>query len=374
MPGKNRFKPSEKRNKNTRKEATKESVLGSDDEDLYTNFRTPNPKSDDYYFNEVDEFHAAKDKILLGEDDTTGLEEDGLDQEEVMGLELSEDDDEDSELDDYYTVKKDQIISDNEDGDLPDVKAWGKRKSMYYSADYVDEDYGGVQAKEEELIAAEEREVLAIQRRLAEEIDEEELELEWFLPQKNEEGKDEKVVEEKITRDLSKLSKREKLELLKQESPELLDLVEEFKLQMNELNDKIQPIVQLIKSGVIPPGPASEFLITKQNLILNYCTNISFYMVLKAQRVSVRNHPVMKRLLAYRNLLKKLEPVDKKLSPEINEILEKLNKGEHIEPKLSSNLKKPPKQKLRILQQKEDSVEPKAVEKEEQDKRKACLL
>ncbi|XP_022258271.1 something about silencing protein 10-like, partial [Limulus polyphemus] len=230
----------------------------------------------------------------------------------------------------------------------------------------------GIQAEEEDLIAAEEKEALAIQKRLAEEIDEKELELEWFLPQKKEEGKEKKAVEEKITRDLSKLSKREKLELLKQESPELLDLVEDFQLQMRELNDKIQPIIQLIKTGVILPGPASDFLTTKQDLILNYCTNISFYMVLKAQRVPVKSHPVMKRLLAYRNLLKQLEPVDKKLSPEINEILEKLKKGEHIEPKLSS--REPPKRKLRILQQKEDSIEPKDAGKEEQDKRKKVRL
>lgn len=39
------------------------------------------------------------------------------------------------------------------------------------------------------------------------------------------------------------------------------------------------------------------------SFILNsYCTNISFYLVLKAKRIPAHNHPVIERLLTYRNV------------------------------------------------------------------------
>jgi hypothetical protein len=49
-----------------------------------------------------------------------------------------------------------------------------------------------------------------------------------------------------LKRDVSKLSKRGKLDLLLTESPELLTLLEEFKDKMAELKDKVQPLVSLV--------------------------------------------------------------------------------------------------------------------------------
>lgn len=34
-------------------------------------------------------------------------------------------------------------IDGKDDDDLPDARAWGKNKRSFYSADYVDPDYGG---------------------------------------------------------------------------------------------------------------------------------------------------------------------------------------------------------------------------------------
>lgn len=41
----------------------------------------------------------------------------------------------------------------------------------------------------------------------------------------------------------------------------------------------------------------------------SYCTNISFYLVLKAKRVPAHNHPVIERLLTYRNVRPHVELV-----------------------------------------------------------------
>lgn len=46
-------------------------------------------------------------------------------------------------------------------------------------------------------------------------------------------------------------------------------------------------------------------------LFFSYCTNISFYMMLKAKKVPVQNHPVIKRLVQYRNVSTILEAYKK---------------------------------------------------------------
>lgn len=107
--------------------------------------------------------------------------------------------------------------------------------------------------------------------------------------------------------------------------------------------------------------------------LFRYCTNVTFYITLKAKRVSIANHPVIKRLVTFRNLLKQLEPVDKKLSDEVNMLLEKLSRGEDIVPLTTSAQKMRAKPKLRITRQmQEKAVETEVTEnpKEEQVKGK----
>ena len=58
-------------------------------------------------------------------------------QEELFGL-GDEDSSNDGKMSDSDIEGKG-----DEDDDLPDVRAWGKKRKNYYSTDYVDQDYGG---------------------------------------------------------------------------------------------------------------------------------------------------------------------------------------------------------------------------------------
>jgi hypothetical protein len=52
--------------------------------------------------------------------------------------------------------------------------------------------------------------------------------------------------------------------------------------------------------------------------LLSYCTNISFYLILKAKHIPAHNHPVIERLLIYRNVSRCiviLLMIDKMLRP-----------------------------------------------------------
>nr|XP_037279350.1 LOW QUALITY PROTEIN: something about silencing protein 10-like [Rhipicephalus microplus] len=334
-------------------------VLGSDDEALYSDLEHPDEKSNDHLQDVVDAFHADRDKVLLDDSDadsSSGQEE------EVLSLGEDDDDsDNDLDLDDSEdelgpiseaharSIQKDDMASDLEDEEdgLPDVKAWGKRKSTYYHTDFVDEDYAGITEDAAELARLEEQEARALQKRLVEQLDEEDFGLDLFqLPKE-----DTSEVSEKISKDLSKLSKREKLKLLSKDSAELLELVEDFKAKMIELRDTILPLAKLVDSGKVISVPAIEYVNLKRQLIVQYCTNITFYMILKAKRAPVANHPVIKRLISFRNLLKQLEPVDKRLANEVNILLDKLSKGEDIVPLTASATKPQQKPKLRITQQ-----------------------
>ncbi|KFV49025.1 Something about silencing protein 10, partial [Gavia stellata] len=109
--------------------------------------------------------------------------------------------------------------------------------------------------------------------------------------------------------------------LLKQESPELLQLIEDFEVKLMELKDELHPLLQMVKNGTIPQGKGSRYLQTKYHLYLNYCANISFYLVLKSKRMPVHSHPIIERLVAYRNTINDLAVIDQKLSSQVRMLL-----------------------------------------------------
>ncbi|XP_041480309.1 something about silencing protein 10-like [Lytechinus variegatus] len=332
-----------RRRKGGHRKKAEESDYDSDDPRAYAKEKEPDPSSRDYIYDEVDEFHANKEKIsldvgtALGPADSSDNEE-----EEVLGWD-DEDDEEDTilkerlqrfrrqeKMDEMASDLEDEEDDDEGDGNTDEIssKAWGKRKQNYYDTDYVDDDLPGLDQLEETANQeAEEKEALAIQNRMAEALQDDDFGLDIFKSSEKQVEKattDDLESEEKVTKDLSKLSKREKLELLKKESPEFLQLVADFKVKMRELIDRLQPLVGLIKDGVIQEGSeGAQYVHTKYQLYLSYCMNISFYMILKAKHVPVSNHPVIGRILAFGKLISELQPVDEKLAEEIESLLSK---------------------------------------------------
>ncbi|KFO92624.1 Something about silencing protein 10, partial [Buceros rhinoceros silvestris] len=102
--------------------------------------------------------------------------------------------------------------------------------------------------------------------------------------------------------------------LLKQESPELLQLIEDLEVKLMELKDELHPLLQMVRNGTIPQGRGSRYL-------QNYCANISFYLLLKSRRLPVHSHPVIERLVAYRTIINDLAVVDQRLSSQVRALL-----------------------------------------------------
>ncbi|XP_028663525.2 something about silencing protein 10 [Erpetoichthys calabaricus] len=300
----------------------------SDDSLQGKNVKDPDKKSSQYYQDEVDDFHQSKIEKLMGQGiELDSDQEDLADEEEVMGLELTEseeDEEEEAAEDDNYEEEQSDMESDLEgkkDEDLPNELAWGHRKKTYYDTDYSDS-----KAKSQEEIAMEEeeeeQEAKSIQNRLVGILSEEDYDLNLLQEfSKEQEGQKEPEKEGKITKDLENMSSKQKMKLLKKESPELVELIQDFKAKLTELKDELEPLLEMVNNGKIPPGEGASYLQMKHQLYLNYCTNISFYLVLKARRTPVHNHPVIERLLAFRNLINKLGAVDAELASQIRQLL-----------------------------------------------------
>merc|ERR1711902_241011 len=73
-----------------------------------------------------------------------------------------------------------------------------------------------------------------------------------------------------------------------------------------------------------------EFIKYKLEILLNYCTNISAYLVFKSKGCSLTLHPVTTRLVQYRQLIDKAESVNKTITSEVENIVDRLEKGELI--------------------------------------------
>lgn len=289
-----------------------------DDPEAYKSMPVPDKKSSQYTKDKIDDFHDDKiAKLLASGVQLESDQEEMDDEEEVMALDDSEDDDDDDE---EGTDMESDLEGKKED-DLPNEMAWGTKKKMFYDSDYVStkgRSQDELQAEEQE----EEEEAKNIQKRLAANLSEEDYDLNFFKEFAVEKDENKTVEkEERIVKDLKQMSQKEKMKLLKKESPELLELIQDFKAKLNELKDELQPLVEMVKEGKIPPGKGADYLKTKQQLYLNYCTNISFYLVLKAKRIPAHNHPVIERLLTYRNLINELGSVDARLAPQFRKLL-----------------------------------------------------
>ncbi|NWU02296.1 SAS10 protein, partial [Urocynchramus pylzowi] len=314
----------------------------------------PEELADDVERFHEEQFRAVMAALDSGDEAGDSEEEE---EEEVLGLQLPEDSEEEEDEEEEtqernpfveYSAEEDEDGEDEEEAKLPHELSWGQRKQLYYDTDYG----GDAQAKgkrtQQEIDAEEEeeeQEAQVIQRRLVRDLGEDDYGLDMIQGYLAKQQKIQDSKGQKIDKDLQALSKKEQLKLLKQESPELLQLMEDFEVKLMEIKDELHPLLQMVRDGTIPQGKGSRYLQTKYHLYLNYCANISFYLVLKSKRMPVHSHPVIERLVEYRNIINDLAVIDQKLSPQVRVLLrnyydrkeEKLRKGNKFSVFLTMN-------------------------------------
>ena len=127
--------------------------------------------------------------------------------------------------------------------DEEDVRAWGVKKSAYIGQDEYE-------SEDEEAADEEEQEMKKLQQQRSALLATEDFGEQPTITKKTkttkkkqEKEKPSKTQVERVTKSLKALTKDEKLEFLMNDSPELFDLLEEFKDKAAELKDKLQPLM-----------------------------------------------------------------------------------------------------------------------------------
>lgn len=342
-----------------------------------------NDNIDDYYEpSDSDNDYTEREKKLLKKVHNRKQKHADDSEEEVLPFDNDDDeveqddDDEDDEFGDKFEADSDLDQYDNDA--IPDSRAWGKKRRDFFATDFVDQDYSSYTVAEEQAAEQEEIEAREIQKRLAQQLNEADFTLNVYAT--NALDLEPEIVEKpstqktKLIKDLTGLSHREKVRLFKKDSPEFDGLTMDFEQRLIESRDMLQPILNYFngKPSDIARPPLVQFVQLKNDLILNYCNNIAFYLVLKSDRVAIKNHPIVKRLVQMRELLLQMEEKYQNcVLPELIKFQEKLKLG--IEPIVNGEqpsvavvgVKKSGK-KLGILSQKIEKP-PQTIEKDESD-------
>jgi len=254
--------------------------------------------------------------------------------QEVLAFSDDDDDEEDQEQDDVAELMRDSDIegAEDDDRDLPNTMDWGSKRSTYYNTDFVDQDYSSYNAQEEEEARAEEEEAKKIQLRLAKRLSEADFQLDDVQAAAGSSDDDDEVEEgevTKVTTDLTGLTARERRQLLQKDSPEFIGLTQDFQKHLNEVKDLITPVLNYVRNHNVPMVPALKYASLYHTVLSTYCSNVAFYLLLKARRSSVKFHPVVKRLVQIKQLVEQLTPrYEEYIRPQLEALLERIQDGD----------------------------------------------
>ncbi|EAL72336.1 U3 snoRNP protein [Dictyostelium discoideum AX4] len=311
-----------------------------------------------YGKSDVDSFIQKKNKVDLSTIKGKHNNKSKIAEKVDIGLDFSEEEAEDfesEEEDDYEdgigSESDDEIVEKKtkaKDLDLENKTAWGKDKKLFYSKKTDSKDIGSEDEDEEELEAQQ----LQEHRNKLIKNDDFQDDDQSFKNLLNKKNKDKSILKpeekmlqslnsdlnsinfgdknsqiEKLEKDISNFTKKEKLQYLITESPLLLDLLEDFKVKMNEVKTSILPALEKVKSNQLPTSKGISFLETKYQLLLSYCLNITYFLMLKSSGVSIKDHPVIDQLIKCRTMIEKIQPLDKKLKYQIDKLLKSANTG-----------------------------------------------
>jgi len=110
---------------------------------------------------------------------------------------------------------------------------------------------------------------------------------------------------------------------LDSEAPELAGVLRNFSSRVTELcKGSIAEASKQVASPDFAIDGGMPLMQVKIQLLMSYLTNLSYYILLKTQGVSVSDHPVIPQLIWLRTLLEKIRPIEQRLQYQMNKLLE----------------------------------------------------
>ncbi|XP_012065072.1 something about silencing protein 10 isoform X2 [Jatropha curcas] len=332
---------------------------------------------------DIDTFHKQRDIIPLDINDDS--EEESIEDEEepVLDYEDINDDDDDDDDDDgedagddedgdddddddedekglaakirrqrKYIREKFGALDDEIDGDEEEKEEnkeiWGGKKGQYYGGREYE-----MESSDDEAYKEEEEEILRIQRKKAgffkaedyglENVGEDETDKELTLKETSVKGSliqevmDNVDTFEELKKKLNSLSREEKMNVVYSSAPELIGLLSELNDALEQLESRVNPLLAKVNMAGVTLKGGKRYLEVQQLLLLAYCQAITFYLLLKSEGQSVRDHPVIARLVEIKGLLDKMKQLDGNLSSQLEEMLNENHEAEAGENKVTEN-------------------------------------
>lgn len=214
--------------------------------------------------------------------------------------------------------------------------AWGKDFYGGEEAADDDEDIGSEQSEDEKALEAE---AVYLQEKRMKRLRHEDFGLD-FLPEAEEdaegqEAPDQRTQEDELeeiargmefgrvekvsSRDLSKMTDKERRKVLLKESKELPALLKSMRDRLEEVQSSWQPLHQSQNAKLTDTG--RKYVAIKYQLVLNYLMNVSFYLAMKSKNTSVTAHPVLDRIMQARDLFDQLKPIDESCEDDLVDVL-----------------------------------------------------
>ncbi|CAK9039412.1 unnamed protein product [Durusdinium trenchii] len=110
------------------------------------------------------------------------------------------------------------------------------------------------------------------------------------------------------------------------ECTELLQALKDMRKKLTTLQKDAAVLEEKCVQRANQPRKASKapasYVEMKVQLLLSYLISLTYYLLLKVKGVSLRDHPVVLRLLWIRTLIEKLKPVDQRLQYQMNKLLQ----------------------------------------------------
>lgn len=237
--------------------------------------------------------------------------------------ELYEDSSSIEEDESVVSLSESEVYSQESQENVTESEMWGVDRKNYYVADVEDAESLN-ESELETVMKEEEEESRRLQEQQLSALNREDLEFsQWTSANENLE----KEADISEPQNWSNLSEEDKLRLVEKESPELTKLLENFQDKAGEVIHSLEPILDKGKSFKNAYSDGMSFLELKYHLLLNYCINIAYFMLLKAKGKTVNDHPVLDQLIELRVVMEKMKPIEEKLQYQIHKLVQ-LARGE----------------------------------------------
>ncbi|KAL7069542.1 Sas10/Utp3 family protein [Cryptosporidium serpentis] len=262
--------------------------------------------------------------------------------------------------DDSENENFNENFNENSDGELTSAN-WGTRKENFYdnktsSEDSDNENWSDIEMQEEE--------ARKIQKTRYSRLEKLDFGIEDIVNQDQDENKDEALQSnplglsvndvDDLLNSFGKLSKRSNKELINYNeqidkhtmdelvklNPDIIPILNDMKEKIKDVKEKVDQLqmrIHIEKSiennqERLLTDKGISYLECKNILLISYIGYLCYYMMLKLNpNISIKDHPVLLRLITLRTMMDKLRPIDMKLQTYIDRVTQAANRSEKID-------------------------------------------